>query len=181
MHGNNIDLTPGDLDINIKKEIELTDNNNKLKKPQYESLKSYTNTLTNTNESIKHRSLHGHYSHESQEMDNNIINTDNESNGTPYTLVPNDDKTYFNYNKNKYKSEHDMIENVIQNKKANEIKNIDLEINEQIGKGQFGNVFKAKWEGNIVVIKQLNSINEIPQNIQVCIQYKLHNIIPIIS
>eukprot|EP01083_Nonionella_stella_P170801 582072_1 len=56
-----------------------------------------------------------------------------------------------------YKSEQEMIEEVIHSGKANEILPQDVEMEKQIGTGQFGAVFRAAWEGNVVVVKHLNS------------------------
>eukprot|EP01083_Nonionella_stella_P057306 150489_1 len=78
--------------------------------------------------------------------------------GSPYTLLP----SYTESNKT-YTSEKDMIDDVIDSHKANVIEYDDLTIHKQIGKGQFGAVFTATWEGNIVVVKHLNNV-EINEN-----------------
>jgi len=58
-------------------------------------------------------------------------------------------------------SEEDMLDTVISAKNANEIFMDDLVLDAKaIGNGQFGVVYKATWNGNVVVVKQLNSETE---------------------
>eukprot|EP01084_Bolivina_argentea_P220909 374289_1 len=56
-----------------------------------------------------------------------------------------------------FKSEQDMINEVVRSKKVNEINANDVTFEKQIGNGNFGAVYKAKWEANSVVVKQLNN------------------------
>ena len=65
-----------------------------------------------------------------------------------------------------YKTQQEMIDDVISKGKANRIEKDDLATEEQIGYGQFGAVFKAMWEGNVVVVKQLAEDEEIADNEQ---------------
>merc|ERR1712228_218575 len=73
----------------------------------------------------------------------NTYGVDMEQNDLPLNIDTDDKKPY--------KSEQEMIEEVFKNNKANEIKYEDLKMGKQIGNGQFGAVYKAKWEGNVVV------------------------------
>ena len=62
-----------------------------------------------------------------------------------------------NPNSHQFKTEQEMIDSMVQSGKANEIGKDDLNLKAQIGNGQFGKVYKAIWESNVVVVKQLNS------------------------
>jgi len=57
------------------------------------------------------------------------------------------------------KSEAELIKEVTEKGHANRIDYDDLIMDKKIGHGQFGDVYKARWNGNVVVVKQLNSVD----------------------
>eukprot|EP01083_Nonionella_stella_P144294 450258_1 len=56
-----------------------------------------------------------------------------------------------------HKSEREMIAEVLNAGKAHNIKTEDLCIEEEVGGGRFGTVFRAMWSVNTVAVKQLHS------------------------
>eukprot|EP01083_Nonionella_stella_P172987 595283_1 len=56
-----------------------------------------------------------------------------------------------------YSSPQDMIEEAIHSNNANEIEMEDITMGERIGHGRFGTVYRATWQGNVIVVKQLKS------------------------
>eukprot|EP01083_Nonionella_stella_P195531 720228_1 len=79
-------------------------------------------------------------------------NEDTSSDSEEFSIVK-----IFN-NTKKLKSEHDMIEEVVRSQHVNEINEDDVTFQKQIGYGNFGAVYKAKWEGNTVAVKQFNNL-----------------------